>query len=229
MVAGQPAEPPTDPMASGAGPAASGVAQPQDGSPPGAGRGQAGPARFSGPAREHDAMPGPGVVPASAGEPSPSAGPSGPGPDPARPGPGPAGPGPGAVSPGPGPVNPGPGPVSPGPGPMALARGLSVLARGPPVPARRPPCGVRPWPGCRPQAPRDRPRAWCCLVGGRPCQAQNLYSCCAPISPGRPCCGSCSMRTPSWPALPRPGWRRCVPSSPACGHSSRAHRRPPAG
>src|SRR5207247_3083236 len=140
VVAGQPAEPPTDPMPGGAGPAASGVAPPQDGSPPRAGREQAGPARFSGPAREHDAMRGPGVVPASAGELSPSAGPSGPGPEPAP---------------------PARGPRILARGPPALAWGPRILARGPPVPAWRPPCGVRPWPGCRPQALPDRPRAWC--------------------------------------------------------------------
>ena len=273
MVAGPSAEPPTDPTAAGVGPAADWVTQPRDDRPRGADRGQGGPARFSGPAREHDAMPGPAASPASVGEPSPGAGAgrsAGPGPETADPGLAPAGPGPGTADPRLGPAGPGPetadprmapagpgpgtadprlGPAGPGPetadprlapgpgrelpiralGPLVPARELPITTGSLPALARRPPCGVRPWPGCRPQAMRGRPRAWCYLAGGRPSQEQNRYSCCAPISPGRPCCGSCSMRIPGWLALPTPGWRGCVPSSPACGHSSRAGRCPPTG
>ena len=101
---------------------------------------------------------------------------------------------------------------TPVPGPSILVRGLRTLVQGPRIPARRPPREVRPWPGCRPRAQLDRPRAWCCRAGGRPCRVQSRYSCCPPISPDRPCCGSCSMRIPSWPVPPRPGWRRCAPS-----------------
>src|SRR6476620_846214 len=102
-------------MAGGAGPAANWDPQPQEGGPPGAGRGQRGPARFSGPARGHNAMLGQGMVPASAGELSPGAGAgaSGPGPESARPDPGAANPGPAPADPGQGAANPVPGPAHP--------------------------------------------------------------------------------------------------------------------
>jgi len=147
-------------------------------------------------------MPGLGVAPASAGELSPGAGPSGPGSS--RPAPA------GARRPWPGGCQSWPGARRPWPKahPCRLGARPAGFGRGPA--AGRGPCGT-----ChRPVLPGRRP----------PLPGTERYSCCAPISPGRACCGCCSMRTPSWPVLPRPGWRRCVPSSQACGHSSRAQR-----
>src|SRR5215470_15678260 len=163
-------------MVVGAGPVARRGAPPEDGIPPGAGRGQGGPVRFSGPTREHDAMPGPGANPVGAGQLSPGAGagPSGPGPEPARPGSGPAAPGPGAANPGPGPVgphprgaSPGPGPVGPGPGaadpgPGAARPGSAPALRSSAV-ARRPATGAAGpatslvLPGRRPPLPGTEP------------------------------------------------------------------------